>query len=92
VVRYLAEGEAGLFDRSSAPDRVSNRTREERVEATVALRRLRLTAAEIAGILSMAPSTVSGILTRIGLGLLARLEPLEPQSPSTPATASKSSK
>jgi transposase InsO family protein len=41
------------------------------------LRRLRLTAAEIAACLGMALSTVSGILTRIGMGKLGRLG-LEP--------------
>ena len=43
-----------------------------------ALRRLRMTGAEIAETLDMPLSTVSGILTRIGLGKLWRLEPLEP--------------
>ena len=47
--------------------------RRERVEAIVALRRLRFTAAEIAETLGMALSTVSGILTRLGLGRLGRL-------------------
>ena len=42
-----------------------------------ALRRLRMTGAEIAEMLGMALSTVSGILTRIGLGKLGRLG-LEP--------------
>jgi transposase InsO family protein len=76
--RYRAEGEAGLGDRSSAPGDVSNRTAEERIELLAALRRLRMTAAEIAEVLAMPVSTVSGILTRIGLGRLSRLEPLEP--------------
>ena len=44
------------------------------------LRRLRMTAAEIAETLGMPVSTVSGILTRIGLGKLWRLEPLEPSN------------
>jgi transposase InsO family protein len=39
----------------------------------VALRRLRFTAAEIAELLGMALSTVSGILTRLGMGRLGRL-------------------
>jgi transposase InsO family protein len=47
------------------------------IEAIVALRRLRFTAAEIAEALGMALSTVSGILTRLGLGRLGRLG-LEP--------------
>jgi transposase InsO family protein len=77
VGRYRLEGEQGLHDRSSAPRRVANRTRDERVEAIVKLRRLRFTAAEIAETLGMALSTVSGILTRSGMGRLGRLG-LEP--------------
>ena len=73
VGRYRLEGEAGLVDRSSAPRRVANRTSTERVELIVGLRKLRFTAAEIAEVLAMALSTVSGILTRLGLGRLGRL-------------------
>ena len=75
--RYRLEGEQGLLDRSSAPARVPSRTSEERVALIAALRRLRMTAAEIAETLAMPHSTVSGILTRIGLGKLWRLEPVE---------------
>jgi transposase len=77
VRRYRAEGELGLLDRSSAPARVANRTPEDRVQAIACLRRLRFTGPEIAETLGMALSTVSGILTRIGLGRLGRLG-LEP--------------
>ena len=73
VGRYRIEGERGLADRSSAPKCVANRTADDRVEAIVRLRRLRFTAAEIAETLSMALSTVSGILTRLGLGRLGRI-------------------
>jgi transposase InsO family protein len=73
VGRYRLQGPAGLVDRSSAPRRVANRTADDRVEAIVKLRRLRFTAAEIAETLGMALSTVSGILTRIGMGKLGRL-------------------
>src|SRR5262245_17884049 len=66
--RFLDEGEAGLFDRSSAPHRVANRTSEERVAVIVGVRRLRMTAAEIAETLAMPLSTVSAILKRRGLG------------------------
>src|SRR5207302_9701041 len=66
-------GEQGLFDRSSSPKNVWNRTSSERVEAIAKLRRLRFTAAEIAETLSMPLSTVSGILTRTGMGRLGRL-------------------
>src|SRR5690242_10709895 len=77
VARYRLLGEDGLRDRSSAPRRVWNRTSPERVEAVIKLRRLRFTAAEIAETLGMALSTVSGILTRTGMGRLGRLG-LEP--------------
>jgi transposase InsO family protein len=78
LARYRAEGEQGLSDRSSAPATVPSQTSQERVAAIAALRRLRMTAAEIAGLLSMPLSTVSLILLRIGLGKRSRLEPLEP--------------
>jgi transposase InsO family protein len=48
------------------------------VEAITALRRLRMTAAEIAEALGLALSTVSAWLGRIGLGKRSRLEPPEP--------------
>ena len=75
--RYRAEGPDGLLDRSSAPRSVPARTPDERIAAIAALRRLRFTGAEIAELLGMALSTVSGILTRIGMGRLGRLG-LEP--------------
>ena len=78
LARWRSEGEAGLVDRSSAPKRVPHRTPALRVEAIVALRRLRMTAAEIAELLAMALSTVSAVLRRVGLGKLSRLEPPEP--------------
>jgi transposase len=68
LARWRGEGEAGLLDRSSAPRRVPRRTPAGRVEAIVVLRRLRMTAAEIAELLSMALSTVSAVLRRVGLG------------------------
>jgi transposase InsO family protein len=78
VMRYRREGEAGLFDRSSEPVRVPHRTPEDRVQAIAALRRLRMTGAEIAEVLAMPLSTVSAILGRIGLGKRSRLGPPEP--------------
>jgi len=72
VGRYRA-GDVRLLDHSSAPRRVANRTAPERVAVIVKLRRLRMTAAEIAETLAMPVSTVSGILTRLGLGRLGRL-------------------
>jgi transposase InsO family protein len=73
VRRYEAAGEAGLVDRSSAPRRVANRTAPERVAVIVGLRRLRMTAAEIAETLAMPLSTVSVVLKRNGVGRLGRI-------------------
>ena len=79
VGRYRVEGEPGLMDRPSTPGLIPHRTSEERVAAIASLRRLRFTGPEIAETLGMALSTVSGILTRIGMGKLGRLglEPAE---------------
>jgi transposase InsO family protein len=78
LARWRAEGEAGLLDRSSAPRRSPTRLPADRLEAIEALRRLRMTAAEIAEVLSMALSTVSRWLRRIGLGRRGALAPPEP--------------
>jgi transposase InsO family protein len=78
VRRFQAEGELGLLDRSSRPARSPHRVPAERVEAIEALRRLRMTAAEIAECLQMALSTVSRWLKRMALGKRSRLEPPEP--------------
>jgi transposase InsO family protein len=78
LARWRAEGDAGLLDRSSAPKRVPSRLPADRLQAIEALRRLRMTAAEIAEILGMALSTVSRWLARIGLGKRSRLAPPEP--------------
>ena len=76
--RFRVEGEAGLIDRSSTPASCPHATPEDRVQAIAALRRLRLTGAEIAEALSMAETTVSGILKRIGMGRRGRIG-LEPE-------------
>jgi len=73
VGRYRVAGESGLGDRSSAPHQVANRTPADRVAAIVALRRLRMTAAEIAELLVMPLSTVSAVLGRSGMGRLGRI-------------------
>jgi transposase InsO family protein len=73
VRRFVDEGPGGLVDRSSVPGSVPSRTPEDRVQAIAALRRLRFTGAQIAELLGMPETTVSGILTRIGMGRLGRL-------------------
>jgi transposase InsO family protein len=78
MARWRAEGADGLFDRSSAPQRIPHKTPPERVQEIVRLRRLRMTAAQISTALEMALSTVSAVLKRVGLGKRSRLDPPEP--------------
>jgi len=76
--RYLAEGEAGLRDRSSRP-RVSPRAiAPDKALAIVELRRRRLIQARIAASLGLSKSTVGRVLARAGLSRLRDLEPAEP--------------
>jgi transposase InsO family protein len=77
-LRRYREGDIELRDRCSRPRRSPMRLSDERVRVIEALRRLRMTAAEIAEILHMPLSTVSLWLKRVGLGKRSRLEPPEP--------------
>jgi transposase InsO family protein len=76
-VRRARAGES-LEDRSSRPRRSPSQLPKHLVEAIEALRRLWMTAVEIAEILHIPLSTVSLWLRRIGLGKRSRLTPLEP--------------
>jgi len=76
--RFRDEGEPGLVDRCSRPHRSPTQLPAHQVEAIGALRKLRMTAAQIAEVLGLALSTVSAWLKRIGLGRRSRLEPPEP--------------
>ena len=71
-------GDRLLVDRCSRPHRSPSRLPQQRVQAIEALRRVRMTAAEIAEVLDLPLSTVSLWLKRIGLGKRSRLEPVEP--------------
>jgi transposase InsO family protein len=75
---HRARASEPLTDRSSAPKAIPHRIPAARIEAIEVLRRVRMTAAEIAETLAMALSTVSLWLKRIGLGKRSRLDPLEP--------------
>ena len=57
---------------------MAHKTPADRVDAIATLRRLRLTGAEISGLVGMPLSTVHAVLKRSGLGRLSRLEPAEP--------------
>jgi transposase InsO family protein len=78
LARWRSGGDAGLLDRSSAPKRIPHRTPKATVDLIERLRRVRMTAAEIAEALELALSTVSVWLKRLGLGKRSRLEPPEP--------------
>ncbi len=78
LARYRTEGPDGLVDRPSTPLTSPTRVPEDRIAVIVGLRRLRMTAGEIAECLSMLISTVSALLQRIGLGKRSALEPFEP--------------
>src|SRR3954451_10998955 len=76
--RWREEGKPGLVDRSSRPHRSPTQLPAPKIDAIEKLRRLWMTAAQIAEVLSLALSTVSLWLRRIGLGKRSRLEPPEP--------------
>jgi transposase InsO family protein len=77
-LKRYQDGDRDLLDRSSRPRRSPHRLPGERVQTIEALRRLRMTAAEIAEILGIPISTVSLWLSRLGLGKRSRLQPPEP--------------
>lgn len=78
LARYRDYGEAGLIDRPSVARHQPRKTPPDRVAAICALRRLHLSAAELAEAFSMPLSTVSAVLLREGLGKRSRLAPPEP--------------
>jgi len=78
LARYLAEGDAGLRDRSSRPRSSPRSIRPEKAMAIVELRRRCLTQARIASALGVSKSTVSRVLARAGLSRLTDLAPREP--------------
>ena len=78
VGRFLAEGEAGLTDRSSRPNRLRQPTPQAVVDEIERLRRERWTGKQIAAETDVSPATVSRVLRRLGLNKLSALEPAEP--------------
>jgi transposase InsO family protein len=77
IDRYRAEGEAGLYDRSSRPHRIANATPDETVATVLALRRSqRLGRDELAARTGVPARTVSRIIARAGLPRLAELDPM----------------
>lgn len=78
VGRYLAEGEAGLLDRSSRPRLSPRSISPATAMAIVELRRRRLVQGRIAASVGVSKSTVGRVLARAGLSRLRDLEPAEP--------------
>jgi transposase InsO family protein len=75
VDRYLAEGEAGMVDRSSRPHHSPNKTGQKTVRKIVHLRwKQRLGPVEIAVTVGRAPSTVHLILTVCGISRLSHVD------------------
>jgi transposase InsO family protein len=71
--RWLAEGDSGLWDRSSRPHRSPNRTPRQLHRRVLELRRQRRWGADhIAFEVGLAASTVQGILNQAGVGRLDR--------------------
>src|SRR5579862_4683483 len=78
VARFVAEGPAGLADRSSRPMRLREPTAAETGERIIALRRQRFTGQQIAQQTGVSPATVSRILRAAKLSRAKDLEPAAP--------------
>lgn len=78
LARYRVHGAAGLQDRSSAARRHPHTLSAAWIALIRLLRQSKLVAAEIAQRLPLARSTISAVLTRIGLNRVRYLTPPEP--------------
>jgi transposase InsO family protein len=76
--RYLADGAAGLLDKSSRPDKSPRAIEPHVALAIVELRRKLFLQARIASYMGVSKATVSRVLRRAGLSRLSDLGPNEP--------------
>lgn len=76
--RYMANGPAGMQDRSSRPKRLHRPRPAAVIERIELLRRQRPPGKAIAAELGVSPATVSRVLRRLGLNKLSALEPATP--------------
>ena len=76
--RYLADGAAGLLDKSSRPARSPRSISDGAALAIVELRRKLMLQAHIASYVGVSKATVSRVLRRAGLSRLSDLRPQEP--------------
>ncbi len=78
--RKRDEGQAGLHDRSSRPHTMPTALPDEWKAAIAALRRIRLTQAQIAELLKLSKSRVQRTVAAVGLAKLSALEPPVPEN------------
>lgn len=78
MVRFAAEGTAGLSDRSSRPHNLRNPTPEVIRNEIVALRREKMPGKQIARIVGVSPATISRVLK---MARLSRMKDVEPKPP-----------
>ena len=76
--RFLADGQAGLQDKSSRPEKWPRAIEPQVALAIVELRRRLCLQAQIASCLGVSKATVSCVLKRAGLSRLSDLRPPEP--------------
>ena len=76
--RYLANGAAGLLDKSSRPEKSPRAIEPHAALAIVELRRKLFLQARIASYMGVSRATVSRVLRRAGLSRLSDLRPDEP--------------
>lgn len=76
--RYLADGAAGLMDKSSRPSRSPHSIEPGVALTIVELRRKMFLQARIASYMGVSKATVSRVLRRAGLSRLSDLQPEEP--------------
>ncbi len=78
--RYLTEGEAGLYTRSSRPHQSPQKTPSSIAREVIALRRTRMTYRQIAARVGVSTATIGRILQSAGLNRLSSLEPARPDN------------
>lgn len=78
VARFRADGQSGLYDRSSRPRRIPRATPQSLIEQIEALRRNRLTGKNIAQQTKLSTATVSRVLHRLGLSRMKDIDPPQP--------------
>ena len=78
IKRFEAEGQAGLFDRSSRPHSSPTATSRRKLRRFEQLRRRRWPLWRIASDQGSSVATVSRCMKRVGLSRLQSLEPVEP--------------